>query len=88
MSVHKINRKDKVLMQVVIVVKILSSVQYSKNEFNLKSILFPRKGGVWGGALVLVIGVIGYLVWTLSDHHCNSSKRKTLPEALLCNISV
>ena len=82
MSVHKINRKDKVLMQVVIVVKI------SKNEFKLKSILFPRKGGVWGGALVLVIGVIGYLVWTLSDHHCNSSKRKTLPEALLCNISV
>ena len=43
MSVHKINRKDKVLMQVVIVVKI------SKNEFKLKSILFPRKGGVWGG---------------------------------------
>ena len=84
MSVHKINRKDKVLMQVVIVVKI------SKNEFKLKSILFPRKGGVWGGggALVLLIGVIGYLVWTLSDHHCNSSKRKTLPEALLCNISV
>ena len=84
MSVHKINRKDKVLMQVVIVVKI------SKNEFKLKSILFPRKGGVWGGggALVLVIGVIGYLVWTLSDHHCNSSKRKTLLEALLCNISV